>query len=101
MAREWTPRERWGSARKKVWEAVYVLVGGGAARERLGYAFTLLGQLQPDRDLPEELRPRFKKLMKELSDRAEFTTYRPVRIITRAPKAGKLGEETFFPSTPR
>jgi len=31
-------RKRWGSARKKVWEAIHVLVGDGTARERLGYA---------------------------------------------------------------
>ena len=95
MAREWTFRERWGSARKKVWEAVYALVGDGAARERLGYAFTLLAQLQPDRDLPEELRPRFAKLMRELEKRADFASHRPVRIVSRAPKSGKLAEEIF------
>jgi hypothetical protein len=95
MEREWTVRERWGSSRKKVWEAVNALVGDGSMRERLGYAFTLLAQLQPDRDLPEDLRPRFKKLMKELEARAQYTTFRPVRIITKAPKAGKLGEEIF------
>jgi hypothetical protein len=49
--------------------------------------------LQPDKDLPEELRPRFKKLMKDLEKRAEVTSYRPTRIISKAPKAGKMGEE--------
>jgi hypothetical protein len=82
-----------GSARKKVWEPVHVLVGDGTARVRLGYAYGLLAQLQPDRDLPEELRPRFKKLMKDLSDRADEGKHRPVRIITSAPKSGKLAEE--------
>jgi hypothetical protein len=91
--KEWAPRERWGSARKKVWEALHVMVGDGAMRERLGFAYSLLLQLQPDRDLPEELRPRFRKLMRELEKRAEVTSYRPVRIVTKAPKAGKLGEE--------
>ena len=54
-------RERSGCSRKKVSEAVHVLVGDGPMRERLGYAFPLLAQLQPDRDLPPDLRPRFKK----------------------------------------
>jgi hypothetical protein len=93
MAKEWTFRERWGSARKKVWEAVNVLVGDGAMSTRLGYAYGLLAQLQSDQELPERLRPRFRKLMKDLGDRADEGTHRPVRIITRAPKSGMLASE--------
>lgn len=95
MSKTWSKREQHASARKKVWEAVFVLVGDGSISKRLGLAYGLLAQLQPDRDLPEEIRPRFKKLMRELGERADDGKHRPVRIATRAPKSGNLAEEIF------
>jgi hypothetical protein len=92
-AQEYTSRRRWDSARKKVWEAVYVLVGEGTVRERLGYAYGLLAQLQPDEDLPAEVRPQFEKLMKHLRDRANEGTHGPVLTIANAPRSRKLAED--------
>ena len=77
-------------ARQKLWEALYVLVGSGSIKERLGYAQTLLLVLQPDKDLPKELRGEFRALMLDLGRRAIHYTYRPTRINTRHPKADQL-----------
>ena len=54
-------------SRQKLWQAIDSLVGDGKLRNRLGYALAHLALLTPE-DFPEELRPRFEKLMKQLND---------------------------------
>jgi hypothetical protein len=81
--------------RQKLWEAVNVLVGDGAMRDRLGYAQSYLLLLRPEHDLPEELRDKFRALMKELAERTIHYSYRPSRVITRHPKSGRLAQGIF------
>src|SRR5262245_26810680 len=82
-------------ARQRLLQAVECLVGEGALRQRLGYAYTTLAKLNEDNDLPPDLRDRFKKLMWELQARSDGGKYGPVKIITRAPKAGHLAQEVL------
>ena len=89
---EVSARDEYHYARQKLWEAVNVLVGDGAIRDRLGFAQNYLSLLRPDEDLPEFLRPQFRSLMADLSNRAVYYTYRPTRIATRHPKSGKMAQ---------
>ena len=84
--------EQYGYARQKLWEALHILVGDGDIKVRLGHAQNLLLLLQPDTDLPEELRGKFRALMSDLSKRAIHYSYQPTRINTRHPKAGRMAE---------
>ena len=86
---------RYVFARQKLWQAVHCLVGDGAIRDRLAFAKNYMAQLQPDKDLPEELQAPFRKLMADLQKRTMDYGYRPQRILTRAPKSGKMAETIF------
>jgi len=79
-------------ALQKLWEAIYVLVGDGPIRDRLGYAFILLATLQPEHDLPEHLRGTFCTLMADLTNRKINYSYRSPRINTRHPKSGNMAK---------
>lgn len=82
--------QQYSYALQKLWEAIYVLVGDGPIRDRLGYAFILLLTLQPEHDLPEHLRGKFCTLMADLNKRKITYTYRSTRINTRRPKSGHM-----------
>jgi hypothetical protein len=80
-------------ARKKFWEAVYALVSDGNIKDRLAHAQNDLLRLKPDEDLPENLRTRFRRLMRDLDDRTIHCSHRPSRVNTRHPKAGRMAME--------
>lgn len=79
-------------ARQKLLQAVESLVGDSKMRNRLGCALTHLALLAPE-DFPEELRLRFKKIMKQLNDsRVEFA-YKHCEVNAQAPRSGRIARE--------
>ena len=87
-----TLMDQYRYARQKLWEALYALVGSGSIKDRLGYAYSSLGILQPDKDHPLELRGQFQNLMTDLERRIVHYSYRPSRINTRHRKADQMAE---------
>jgi hypothetical protein len=79
-------------AQQKLWEAIYILVGDGPIRDRLGHALTVLVVLQPEQDIPGHLHGKFCTLMADLTKRAMTYSYRSTRINTRPPKSGKMAK---------
>ena len=67
MSRQWSDRDRWSSARKKVWEAVESGLGKGPLPKRLGYAANDLWILRADKaaveGMPDRARERFEKIL--------------------------------------
>ncbi|CCB64830.1 hypothetical protein [Hyphomicrobium sp. MC1] len=80
-------------SRKKLWEALYSLVGDGPMDQRLGHAFTHLLILQSNNDMPESLREKFQSLMSNLERHAFHSRTEPVKIRMKSPDADRAAEE--------
>ena len=53
----------YSAARQKFWEALQGLVSSLPMRRRLGQALESLAQLDPDKDVPPEMKQEFERLL--------------------------------------
>lgn len=99
MTKVWSDRDRWESARKKVWEAVEAGLGRGPLATRLGYAANELCILKSDRvaveGLPAEARERFEKILEVMNKHRRGGHNAPSTIELPADDGSELLLEIF------
>jgi hypothetical protein len=77
-------------ARKRLWEALYALVGDGPMRKRLAGARKSLTGMVIEDELPEELHEEYNEIMHYLNERLIHFSFKSSEINARAPGSGAI-----------